>query len=362
MSEPAKPSVGPCVEIDLSALCENYATVQAATAGAEVAAVVKCNAYGLGMEEVAQALATRTDCQTFFVTYPEEGAALRECLMALQSEAKIYVLNGPERENASLFAESQLVPVLNHLEQARAWAENFPSKPVALHIDTGMNRLGAAVSQVDDIAALDGLSIELVMSHLACSSDPANPKNDEQRDLFLDQVKKFPGAKKSLSASGGALMEGDFHFDLVRPGIALYGGSPFDKDDARLKPVATLKAPVIQMRTLKPGETVGYGATLKASKPMTLAVVALGYGDGYHRAGSNHAPVTIHGERATIAGRISMDLIAIDVTDVKTPVNHGDIACFFGKDVTLFEAAAACDTIPYELLTGLGGRVVRRYV
>jgi len=116
------------------------------------------------------------------------------------------------------------------------------------------------------------------------------------------------------------------------------------------------------MRTLKPGETVGYGATLKASKPMTLAVVALGYGDGYHRAGSNHAPVTIHGERATIAGRISMDLIAIDVTDVKTPVNHGDIACFFGKDVTLFEAAAACDTIPYELLTGLGGRVVRRYV
>jgi len=358
----AKKTAGPWVEIDLGALCANYAMLRGTAPGAETAAVVKCDGYGLGAAAVASALAARENCRCFFVAYPEEGAALRAALKSITPAPAIYVFNGPLPETMTLFEKANLIPVLNSLEQARKWADRKPDAPAALHIDTGMNRLGAPPSEFGDISALKSLRIDTVISHLACASDPAHPKNIAQRKIFVELTQRFPDAQRSLSASGGALMEESYHFDLTRVGIALYGGSPFDAADERIAPVAALKAPVVQIRQAAPGETVGYGATHEVAEQTRLATVALGYGDGFPRAASGRGRAIINGEQASIVGRISMDLITLDITNSKKPVKTGDIAEFFGPNLAIHEAAAACGTISYELLTGLGGRVDRRYL
>lgn len=353
---------GPWAEINLAALCENFSMLRAAAPNTGTAAVVKSNAYGLGLAPVAQALAERENCRTFFVAYPEEGAELRAALATMAPDATIYVFNGPLPESIGIFGEAALTPVINSLEQARDWTSHKAGAPCALHLDTGMNRLGAPVAEFEKIVTLAGLNVNLFMSHLACGSEPAHKKNAEQRDAFIKYTKRLPNAQRSLSASAGALMDPSYHFDLTRPGIALYGGSPFDKDDARIKPVVTLRAPIVQLRTLEAGETVGYGATFVAERPTKIAVAAIGYGDGVPVAGSGKIVAAINGGRAPIAGRVSMDLICLDVTDLKNPLQTGAEAEFFGGAVSLFDAARACGTIPYELLTGLGGRVDRRYV
>ena len=352
----------PWVDIDLDALCVNYALIRQAAPKAETAAVVKCDGYGLGAAKIAQTLAAREGCRTFFVTYPQEGAALRDALRKTAPGAMIYIFNGPSPGTLPIFESASLIPVLNSLDEARLWTSRYPDACAALHIDTGMNRLGAPAGSVDEIAAIKGLRVEMVMSHLACVSEPAHPKNAEQRNRFMTLAAHFPGGRKSLSASGGALMDESFHFDLVRPGVALYGGSPFDADEPRLKPVAALRAPVLQIRNAKLGETVGYGATGKIDKPVRLATIALGYGDGFPRAGSNSASAYIGGVQAPILGRVSMDLIVLDVTEAPEPVRPGDIAEFFGPNLPIHKAAQDCRTISYELLTGLGGRVDRRYL
>ncbi len=351
---------GPWVDIDLAGLCANFAMIRDLAPNSETAAVVKCDAYGLGMGPCARALFEREKCHTFFVAYPEEGATLRGILKS--GEATIYVFNGPTAHTIALFERAALTPVLNSLEQATLWARTYPGAAAALHIDTGMNRLGAPASALDAIAALDGLKIDMVMSHLACASDPSNPMNEAQHATFAGLSEKFPNARKSLAASAGAMTDTHFHFDLLRPGIALYGGSPFDVDDGRLTPVAKLRAPVVQVRDLSPGESVGYGATFKVSKPGRTATVALGYGDGFPRAGSGRAHAFLAGERAASAGRVSMDLISLDISHLKSDVQVGEIATFFGEGISLFEAAAGCGAISYEMLTGLGGRIKRRYV
>ncbi len=355
-------TAGPWVEVDLAALCENFAMLRRATPGAETAAVVKCNAYGLGLAPVAQALATRENCRTFFVAYAEEGAQLRAALSSSAPNASIYVFVGPLPDTLDAFDDAGLIPVLNNADQVRRWISHKPGAPCALHVDTGMNRLGASVDDLSELAALSDLNVDVLMSHLACGSEPDHPMNSEQRTAFEKAAALFPKARRSLAASAGALMDASYHFDLTRPGIALYGGSPFDVDDGRIKPVVSLKAPIVQMRMLAPGETVGYGATFTAQTPTAIATVALGYGDGYPIAGSNRAFAAIAGERAKFAGRVSMDLICLDVTGFKKPPQVGETAEFFGETIGLFEAAQACGTIPYELLTGLGGRVDRRYV
>lgn len=355
-------TAGPWVDIDLGALCENYAMLRKSAPGTEIAAVVKCDAYGLGLAPVAEALATREQCHTFFVAYPEEGAQLRKALAAAAPDAKIYVFNGPLPDTIKIFEDAALTPVINSAEQAAKWASRKPGAPCVLHVDTGMNRLGAPVDQLDELRSLSDLNVEIVMSHLACGSAPDHAKNTEQRAAFEKAAALFPHAKRSLSASAGAMMDASFHFDLARTGIALYGGSPFDVDDPRIKPVVTLNAPIVQLRALKAGETVGYGATFMAPRPTLIATVALGYGDGFPTAGSGRASAMIAGAPAKIAGRVSMDLIGLDVTDLKNPPKLGETAEFFGKSASLHAAARACGTIPYELLTGLGGRVDRRYV
>lgn len=355
-------TAGPWVDIDLGALCDNYTMLRNSAPGAEMAAVVKCDAYGLGLAPVANALARRRQCRTFFVAYPEEGAQLRKALGASAPDATIYVFNGPLPDTIKIFESAALTPVINSAEQAAKWAARKPGAPCALHVDTGMNRLGAPVDQLAELQSLSNLNVGVVMSHLACGSAPDHAKNAEQRAAFETAAAFFPDAQRSLSASAGAMMDASYHFDLARTGIALYGGSPFDADDERIKPVVTLNAPIVQLRALKASETVGYGATFTASRPTVIATVALGYGDGFPTAGSGRASAVIAGEPAKIAGRVSMDLIGLDVTDLKTPPKIGDTAEFFGKSASLHGAAHACRTIPYELLTGLGGRVDRRYV
>jgi alanine racemase len=352
----------PAVEIDLDALCANYRTVKAAAPGAAIAAVVKCNAYGLGAAPVAKALAARAGAQKFFVAYPLEGAELRAALARLAPDAAIYVFNGPTEASLDLFAECALTPVLNSREQARLWAAARPGIAAALHIDTGMNRLGAPLDEISDIASMRGLKVSLVMSHLACGSDPGHEMNQRQHVAFERASAAFPGARRSLSASAGAFMGSAYHYDMVRPGIALYGAGPFDRPDPRLRPVATLTAPVVQIREVAAGQSAGYGAAQVFRAPARLATVALGYGDGFLRAAGEKGAAFLGGAPRPIAGRISMDLITLDITKATEPVEIGDRAEFFGRRLPIEEAALSAGTISYELLTGLGGRLSRQYL
>ncbi|MEX0645256.1 MAG: alanine racemase [Parvularculaceae bacterium] len=361
MSNPPAVATLPSVEIDLDAVCANYRMLAAAAPGAETAAVVKCDGYGLGAGPIARALAAREKCRTFFVTYPHEGAALRAALGDIARDAVIYVFNGPDLDSLAAFQRHALTPVLNSIAQAEFWSRTGAGSPAALHVDTGMNRLGAPAEDLGAIAAL-GLDLDLVMSHLACASARDDAMNERQRIAFERSAALFPNIRRSLAASGGALLGAAYHYELIRPGLALYGVGPFDIPDPRIRPVATLTAPVIQLRDIKTGETAGYGATWKARSAARLATVTLGYGDGFPRSGANRATALLGGAPCPIAGRVSMDLIILDVSKAPQPVEIGDRAEFFGSRVRIEDAAAACGTIGYELLTGLGARVLRRYV
>lgn len=352
----------PTVDIDLDALCANFRLLADAAAGAEPAAVVKCDGYGLRAAPIAQALALGENCQTFFVAYPEEGASLREALAGAAPHATIYVFNGPRTETLDLFAARRLTPILNSLDQARVWTAAHPGAAAGLQVDTGMNRIGAPYTELQAIASMKGLALNLVMSHLACSSDPSHEKNGAQLEAFEKAAALFPGVKRSLAASSGALLPSAYHFDLTRLGIGLYGGSPLDDRAAPIRPVARLTAPVTQLRETRRGETVGYGATHAFAAPRRLAVVQLGYGDGFPRIGGDKARAFVGGAPCPVVGRISMDYIALDVTEAPNPVSVGDRAEFFGPNLSIDEAAVSCDTIPYELLTSLGARVHRRYL
>ena len=359
----------PTLEIDLAALCANYRRLAAACPGAEAAAVVKCDAYGLGAAAVGRVLAEKENCRTFFVAYSEEGAALRG---AVGAGPEIFVFNGPFAETLPAYRTHRLTPVLNSLDQARLWARSMDGAPAAAHVDTGMHRLGMPPADVGALRGIERLNISVVMSHLACASDPAHPMNERQRAAFAAIASSFPTARKSLSSSGGALIGAAFGFDLLRLGVGIYGVSPQDAGASGLAPVARLTAPVIQVHDIREGESVGYGATFAAPSAMTLATVSLGYGDGYPRAGSNRAQAHLGGALCPIVGRVSMDLIVLDATAVKARPAPGDRAEFFGPSLPIEDAANACGTIGYELLTGigglarprrgLGGRVERRYV
>lgn len=344
----------PVVEIDLDAAVKNYRFIAETAGAAETAAVVKCNAYGLGAAALGSALAG-AGCRSFFVAYPDEGAALRPLL----GDAEIYVFNGPDEGDIDVFVESQLIPVLNTHDQAALWARRGRGA-AALHIDTGINRLGAPESELDAIAALK-LDLRVVMSHLSCSSDPGDPENARQWARFSAAAGRFPEARTSLSASAGALLGPDYRFDMVRVGAAIYGVSPFDRPDARLAPVARLTAPVAQLRDVAAGEGVGYNHRAILTRPSRLATLFLGYGDGLHRAAFGRGQVFLGGALCPMIGRVSMDLIVIDVTDAG-PVAIGDRAEIFGAKLPIEDAAATMGTLGYELLTSLGPRVARRYL
>ena len=353
---------GPWVDIDLSSLKANYRMIDAATPSAAMAAVVKCNGYGLGADQIATTLARDEGCNAFFVAYPQEGMNLRKTLAHVTPAPEIFVFNGPSAETMALFSDYALTPVLNTLAQAEIWTAAKRGVPAAVHVDTGMNRFGVAPDELNAIATLSDLNVSVFMSHLACGSAPDHEMNRRQLGAFHQLAGLFPSARKSLSASAGALMDPSFHFDLIRPGIALYGGSPFSEPVPRLPPVASLRAPIVQVRDASAGETVGYDASHKLVRDSRLATIALGYGDGYPRTASNRGHIFVGGALAPVVGKISMDLTIVDVTGVQAPLRPGDHAEIFGANRPIHDAANECGTISYELLTNLGGRVDRRYL
>jgi len=336
------------------AVAANFATMREQAGAA--AAVVKADAYGLGLSGVVPALLGE-GCDQFFVARLEEGIALR----TLAQTSRIFVLDGAADGTIPALKAHDLVPVLSSLEQIAAWRD-AKGGAAALHIDTGMNRLGLPP---DDIAMAatqaGGIELVLVMSHLACGDDPASPMNAVQLSKFKAALAWLPPAPASLAASGGVFLGKDYHFDLARPGIGLYGGHPQPgHGENPMRCAVRLTAPVLQLRRIAAGDSVGYGATFRATRPSTIATIALGYADGVLRSASNAASAIVRGRRAPVAGRVSMDLIGLDVTGI-ADVAVGDQAELFGPDLPLDDAAAAWGTISYELLTGLSRRVPRIY-
>lgn len=363
-------AANPRLDIDLAAVAANYRRLASAAAGAEPAAVVKCDAYGLGAAAVARTLMSEVQCRTFFVAYSEEGAALRACV---GSAPDIFVFNGPFADTIAAYREHRLTPVLNSVEQAQLWTSAAPNTPAALHLDTGMNRLGLPPADVSTARSIPGLVVSVVMSHLACASDATNAMNERQRRDFEEAAALFPAARRSLSSSGAALFGARYGYDMMRLGVGLYGVNPHDAPVAGIACVATLTAPVIQLREIAAGESVGYGATFTAKRRTRLATVALGYGDGFPRSGSNAARALVGGVPCPVAGRVSMDLTVLDVTAAPQMVAVGDRVEFFGPNLSIDDQAARCGTLGYELLTGVGGlsrartsglgvRVERRYL
>jgi alanine racemase len=356
-------AAGLTLTIDLGALATNFGRLAERAAPAECAAVVKADAYGIGVERAVPALSA-AGCHTFFVALPAEGLRVR----AVAPDAAIYVLGGFFAEAAELYLAAALRPVLNHAEELDAWIRAGGGRPAALHVDTGMNRLGFAPDEALGLAGSPRVGqsgIVLLMSHLACADEPAHVKNTDQLARFRELQQAFPALPASLANSAGIALGPDFRFDMVRPGIALYGGTR--AADPELEVVVTAAARVVQVRTVAAGQTIGYGATQKFRRPRQVAILAAGYADGYHRAAGasgEHAgaDVFIAGHRAPLTGRVSMDLMAADVTDIPARIRPGDSAELFGPNIPVEEVAAAAGTISYELLTHLGRRAERVYI
>ncbi len=352
--------------VRLGAIAANYRLCQRLVGPAAVAGVVKADGYGLGLPQVGAALAA-AGCDTFFVARLEEGIALRAILPA----ARIFVLDGAAPDTVPALLSFSLTPVLNSLAEIAGWSaasrEMHSALECAIHIDTGMNRLGLPGEELSPLASeakkrLDGLRVVLWMSHLACADDPAAKMNRVQLDRFRTALAMLPPAPASFASSGGVLLGKEYAFDLVRPGIGIYGGNVQNGAQNPFAVAAVLTARVLQLRRIDRGESVGYGATFRAKRPTVIATVALGYADGLMRATGNRGTAAVAGVRAPIAGRVSMDLVTLDVTDVPHAALSTDAqAEFFGDTISLEEVAEAAGTASYEILTSLTPRVPRHY-
>ncbi|MDE0692765.1 MAG: alanine racemase [Gammaproteobacteria bacterium] len=356
----------PRLTVDLGALATNWRTLQTAAAHAgcaESGAVVKANAYGLGVEPVAHALAS-LGCRRFFVATLPEGEALRDILPRATS-CEIHVLSGPtDAATAAKMASAGLTPTLNDPHQLELW-KRHRHRPAAIHIDTGMNRLGFPFESVDG-ATFQGFEIAVVMSHLACADTPDHPLNAVQRARCERIAAMFQGIPTSFANSAAActgnLAAASQGRDIARLGIGLYGGNPLTGQPSPVTPVATLDAPILSIRHATGGETIGYGATHTLTRASTLAVIAAGYADGIPRTLGGRGTVACRGHRLPILGRISMDTLTIDATSIAETLHAGERAELFGRNVSLDEAASLAGTIPYELLVRIGPRVERRYL
>jgi alanine racemase len=357
---------GGVLTIDLAAVEANWKRLSGMSVPAECAAVVKADGYGCGLEVVAARLA-KAGCRTFFVADLSEGRRAR----AVAPEAVIYVLSGVLPGAGWALAEARLRPVINSVTELAEWdafvSVNNWRGGAALHVDTGMNRLGLTPEEASAVAPQSGnRGIELLMSHLACAETPDHAMNDKQIRLFRDIRIQFRGVPSSLANSSGIFLGGTVHCDLVRPGAALYGVNPTPGKRNPMRPVVELKGRILQVRHLKRGDSAGYRADWTAARPSRLAIIAVGYADGYPRAaatkGRPAAPVIIAGKRCPLVGRVSMDLIAVDVTDLSEgSARRGDFATLVGGDIGVDDVAAAAGTIGYEVLTRLGRRYHRIY-
>lgn len=358
---------GATLRIDLGALAANYRIVQSQVAPAQVAAVVKADGYGLGAAQVATTLAA-IGCRHFFVAQLSEAVALKP---SLPSDAALYVLNGCQPGAEAVCAQIGAIPVLNALHQIERWSALARATgghlPGVVQVDSGMSRLGLPPEEVSILRAephrLDGIDLRLVMSHLACADEAEADANPAQFAAFEALSAAFPGIPRSLDNSGGAFLPRPGHFDLVRAGIALYGGTPQMGAPNPMHPVVTLEARIVQVRTIAAGTGVGYGLTSVADQERRIATIAVGYADGWPRHLSNRGSAFIGGIPVPIAGRVSMDSITLDVTGVPDALlAPGAPVELLGPHQTIDDVAADAGTISYEILTQLGHRYAREYL
>ncbi len=338
--------------IDLGAIVRNWRKLCALHPTGAVAGVVKANAYGLGAGPVATAL-IEAGCRHFFVAQPLEGAQLRK---HIGHGPMIAVLAGSTAD----LPKARLTPVLNTLDELRAH-----HGPAILQVDTGMSRLGLDASELESLARdpspFEGVELLYIMTHLACADEAGHPLNAVQADRFAEACLKLPRARRSFANSSGIFLGGRYASDLARPGCALYGINPTPGKPNPMEPVVRLEVPVAQVRAIAPGQTVGYGGTWMATRPTRIATIAAGYADGLPRAIDGRAKGMIHGRPVPMVGRVSMDLITFDVTEVPEAA-AGDRVELIGPGQDADALARICGTIGYEILTSLGNRYERRYL
>jgi alanine racemase len=371
-SAPAGPSADEgcgILSIDLGAIADNWRTLGRVAIPAECAAVIKADAYGCGIEQVAPVL-VKAGCKTFFVAHLSEARRAR----AIAPEAVIYVLNGIAPGTAPAYADANLRPVIGSLVELAEWdafvATNGWHGGAALHVDTGMHRLGMSPDETAALAprlASGDHGITLLMSHFVASEVPSHPMNDKQIRLFREIRVLFRGLPASLANSSGIFLGASAHCDLVRPGSALYGVNPTPGQPNPVKPVVGLQGRIAQVREVARGETVGYGGTWTARRPSRVAIIGIGYADGFLRAssasdGNPGGEAIVAGKRCPFSGRVSMDLLAIDVTELpEADARRGDLVTLIGDNLGVDEVAERAGTIGYEVLTSLGNRYARIY-
>jgi len=353
--------------IDLGALAANYRFLVNKFSGRHVGAAVKADAYGIGIERAAQTLHTE-GCRIFFVANLDEGVELRGIL---GDGPEIYIFEGVDAAHSAVFTEHDLRPVLNHLGQIEAFSaaagQAESPRAAALHIDTGMARLGLPAQELAALEAeperLTGIDLKLVMTHLVSADQPDDQINEQQRQKFAQVRALFPDAEASLANGAGIFLGPDYHFDVARAGLALYGGNPIPSQTNQMSEVIQIKAKIAQVREIDSPQTVGYGATYRATGPARIATVSVGYADGYPRSLGNQGFAVLDGKKIPVVGRVSMDLITLDVSEIAP--DKAAVGCeveILGGNVSPVELASAAGTVDYELLTRLGRRYHRRYI
>ncbi len=376
LEDPAAARAGAILTIDLDAVADNYRRLCAELGAAACAAVVKADAYGLGMARIAPALA-RAGARIFFVAQLEEAIALRamfpvevQAADEVGAAVEIYVLNGLSAGPVAEFQAGRVHPVLNSLGEIDAWAATARAAgqalPAAVHIDTGMSRLGLPENELETLAAdrgrLAGIDLRYLVSHLACADRPEHPLNAEQLRRFGAARARLPDAPASFANSSGVFLGPDYHLDLARPGVALYGVNPTPGQPNPMRQVVRLQGKILQLREIDASRTVGYGATHRAAGPTRIATVAVGYADGYLRSLSNRGSAWLGNRRVPVVGRVSMDLITLDVTGASAEAARpGAFVDLIGADLSTDAVAGAAGTIGYEILTSLGRRYHRVY-
>jgi alanine racemase len=347
------------LEIDLAGIVANWWLLARKAAPALCAAVVKANAYGLGAAPVARALMA-AGCRMLFVASLDEGVALRQSLGAMP---EIAVLNGPFPGTGMEFVHHRLIPVLNEPGQIEAWQAAGGGHPAILHVDTGMARLGLTAREFAAVAQNPPpICWRAVMSHLACADNPDHPLNEHQRARFTAAAARLPGVAASLSASSGIFLGPGYHFDIVRPGAALFGVNPLPGGPNPLRQIVRLSGKILQIRQIDSGESVGYGAAHVMEAPGRVAIVAVGYADGWLRSLSHRGCGYLGGTRVPLLGRVSMDLATFDVSAIPpATARPGAMIELLGENYGVDDAAADADTIGYEILTALGSRFHRIY-
>lgn len=362
--KPSTSAAGAVLTVDLGAIRANYRLLKERVGGKPVAGVVKADGYGLGAIRIATALCAE-GCDTFFVAQLAEAAELR---IGIGDTPKIYILNGIPAGAESEAIAANVTPVLNSIEQVYAWRQAASAVgrrlPAAVQVDSGMSRFGLPPASVEWLAstpgAFDDIEVALVMSHLACADEPENPANEAQLKQFDRLRALLPAAPASLANSSGIFLSQAYHFDLVRPGAALYGINPQPGGPNPMRQAIRLQAKIVQMRDIQPGDGVGYGHVFRAGRPMRVATISIGYADGWPRRAVGAA--WVDNVQLGFVGRVSMDSIILDISALPDRLAAGDLVELIGPHQTVDDIAEMAGTIGYEILTSLGRRFHRIYV